>query len=48
MANTLYRIALNLAYGEEPLQGLPYSLDKTVVAVRIPYNGYITRKVAIS
>ncbi|MDU2682658.1 MAG: galactose ABC transporter substrate-binding protein, partial [Clostridium sp.] len=43
MAKALYRIGLNLAQGNPPLQDTEYKFDVTGVGVRIPYNGYIVR-----
>ncbi|WP_317273953.1 MULTISPECIES: galactose ABC transporter substrate-binding protein [Clostridium] len=42
-AIALYKIGLNLANGKEPLKDTEYEFDRTGVAVRIPFNGYITR-----
>jgi methyl-galactoside transport system substrate-binding protein len=40
MANTIYTVGMNLVYDRNPVEGIPYKLDETGVAVFIPYEAY--------
>ena len=42
MAEACYSIGMNLVSGNNPLTDTPYKFDDTEVAVRIPYNEYIS------
>ncbi|PRR81002.1 galactose ABC transporter substrate-binding protein [Clostridium vincentii] len=44
MAEALYTIGMNLAYGKKPLEGTNYKFDQTGIAVRIPYQEFIINK----
>lgn len=41
LANALYTIGMNLVYGRDPVEGTPYKLDETGVAVLIPFEEYV-------
>jgi methyl-galactoside transport system substrate-binding protein len=38
MANTIYTVGLNLIDGKTPTEDIPYKLDETGVAIRIPFE----------
>ncbi|EHJ00911.1 putative galactoside ABC transporter [Clostridium sp. DL-VIII] len=38
MANTIYTVGLNLIDGKNPTDGIPYKLDDTGVAIKIPFK----------
>lgn len=40
MANAIYTIGINLVYDRNPIEGTPYKLDETGVAVHIPFQEY--------
>lgn len=40
MANTIYTVGMNLVYDRNPIEGVPYKLDETGVAVLLPYAEY--------
>ena len=43
MAKALYTVGMNLVYNKNPLDGTEYKFDKTGVAIRIPYEEYISK-----
>ena len=40
MANAIYTVGMNLVYDRNPVEGVPYKLDETGVAVFLPYQEY--------
>ena len=40
MANTIYTVGMNLVYDRNPVEGVPYKLDETGVAVFLPYEEF--------
>lgn len=42
MAETLYKVGMNLKFGKNPLEGTNYKFDQSGVAIRIPYKGILT------
>jgi methyl-galactoside transport system substrate-binding protein len=41
MAKTIYIVGMNLVHDRNPVEGVPYKLDKTEVAILLPYEPYI-------
>ncbi|EHI99108.1 D-galactose-binding periplasmic protein precursor [Clostridium sp. DL-VIII] len=40
MTNTIYAVGMNLVYDRNPVEGVPYKLDETGVAIFLPYEEY--------
>ncbi|MFW2488039.1 galactose ABC transporter substrate-binding protein [Clostridium chromiireducens] len=40
MANTIYTVGLNLVHNRNPVEGVPYKVDETGVAILLPYEPY--------
>lgn len=40
MANTIYTVGLNLVNNRNPVEGVPYKVDETGVAILLPYEPY--------
>ena len=41
MVNAIYTVGMNLVHGRNPVEGVPYKLDETGVAVFLPYEPYV-------
>lgn len=44
MAKALYTVGMNLVYNKNPLDGTEYKFDYTGVAIRLPYEEYISKQ----
>lgn len=42
MAEVTYNMGINLVYGRNPLNGIPYEFDSTGVSVRLPYRELVS------
>lgn len=45
IAQALYTVGMNLVYNRNPVDSTQYKLDETGVAIRLPYQEYVSKSI---